>query len=89
MTALTTTIKTLLAQATITAIVKQRIFPVMAPQNTAYPNIVVYQSTDADEVLLAGAAEFPIARVTIECRASGGNPVADADRLGHVVVTAL
>jgi hypothetical protein len=89
MSSLSLTIKTLLAGTEVTDLVEQRIYPVQAPQDAGYPNIVVYRTSEDEEELLAGASQYPEARISVECRASGSNPDADADRLGEAVVAWL
>lgn len=89
MSALSLTIQTLLAGSGITALAGQRIYPVYAPQNAGYPNVVVHLIHSDEEVLLQGATQWPNARVSIECRGAGDTPLPDADRLAEAVVNWL
>lgn len=82
MSALTITIQTLLAGSGVTALVKQRIYPIDVPQGVAVDNIIVHLVYQAEEVLLAGASHWPESRVSIECR---GDAVT-ADKIGEAVI---
>lgn len=89
MTAMTIAIKTLLAGSGVTELVGQRIYPVFAPQAAALPNIIVHRISDNEEVLLQGASQFPEARISIECRATGADGAKSADMIGEAVVNWL
>lgn len=86
MSALTTTIKTLLAGSGVTAIVGQRIVPGVPPQSMGNPLICVHLVNQEEEELLQGASQWPEARVSIECRAATLN---QADLLGEAVISWL
>lgn len=58
----------LLADAGVVALVGNRIYPLMSPQNSALPNIVVTQVSDNDPMHLAGAARLPESRVSVVSR---------------------
>lgn len=89
MSALTIAIKTLRAGTGVTAIVGERIYPVAAPQNAGYPNVVVHVIHQAEDTLLQGATQWPLSRISVECRESSlnnDNPVPTMDRLAEAVV---
>ena len=58
----------LLANTGVTAIVEQRIYPVLAPQGAELPNIVITLVSDNDDQMLAGAAQLPESRVSVISR---------------------
>lgn len=86
MSAVSIAVQALLAANGVKALVKDRINPNVAPQGTDLPDIVVTLISDHDDVLLAGAAQFPDARVSIACR---GTSFKSADAVGDAVVAAL
>ncbi len=94
MSALTIAVKTLMQSPEVMGIVQSddatraRIYPARAPQSAAYPNIVIHLIHQAEEDLLLGASQWPVARISIECRASSSNgePISEADRLAEKVV---
>lgn len=63
------TVQALLGSGDIREIVQDRIEPEEAPQDGKLPDIVVNSVDDKDEYLLQGSAEYPRARVQIQCRA--------------------
>lgn len=79
-------IQALLAAPTVTAVVSTRIRPISADQGGTPPDLVIYAASEADAYELAGAMEFPAARVTVECRA---RTFSAADTLGDKVIAAL
>lgn len=83
MSALTIAIQTLLAGPGVVTICGNRIFPVVIPQRSPNPAIVVHLIYQAEEELLAGASQWPEARISVECR---GNDAPTADRLGEAVI---
>lgn len=89
MTAMSVSIKMLLAGSGITALVGQRIYPVFAPQNAAYPNIIIHNIFGAEEELLQGATQWPEARISVECRGGNADPADEADLVGEAVVNWL
>lgn len=87
MSALTATVKMLLAGSGVTALVGQRIVPGVPPQDFLLLTcICVHLLHDEEEELLQGASQWPEARVSIECRAATLN---DADKIGEAVVNWL
>jgi hypothetical protein len=58
----------LLADSNITALVGDRVYPVMAPQRAVLPNIVITQVSDNDPMHLAGASRLPESRVSVVSR---------------------
>ncbi|MFN9110104.1 MAG: DUF3168 domain-containing protein [Bacteroidota bacterium] len=60
----------LLDDAGVAALVGNRIFPVLAPQNAVMPNIVVTQISDNDPPHLGGASRLPDSRLSIVSRGS-------------------
>lgn len=75
------TVKTLLANSGVTALVGQRIYPYEVPQDAAANNIAVHLIYEDEQVLLAGATQWPQGRVSVECRAESGtlaNDMAEA-----------
>jgi hypothetical protein len=86
MSALTITVMTLSASSAIAAIVEDRIYAGNPPQDATYPNIGVHLIYNGDEMLLAGAAEFPEARVTIDCRSRS---LPEADTLAEIAIAWL
>lgn len=69
MSALAVAIQALLADPTVFGLVSGRVYPLVAPQGAAYPNLIVHMVFENEDMLLAGASEFAEARVSIECRA--------------------
>ncbi len=84
------TIQALLAAPGVTALVADRIYPIAAPPfndpGEHHDDIIVNLIHEDDEMLLQGAARFPEARVSIECRSVSA---ASAIRIGEAVKTAL
>lgn len=87
MSSLNIAVKTLLATSAVTAIVGQRVYPIFAPQNAAFPHIVVYLVAEDEEDLLTGASQLREGRVTIESRTAGDVPVLAT--LGEAVIDAM
>lgn len=86
MSALSLTIKTLLAEPSITAITSTRIWPHNLPVKGGLPAIVVRLMGEDDPQHLAGSDRFPMATVALHCIASS---MATADALGEAVKLAL
>lgn len=87
MSALTTTVKMLLAGSGVTSLVGPRIVPGVPPQSFLLQScICVHLISEQEEELLQGASQWPDSRVSIECRAATLN---DADRIGEAVIAWL
>lgn len=74
----------LLASGDVTALVGQRVYPVLAPQNALFPNIVITLISDNDDQMLSGAAKLPESRVSVISRGTDATEmmdVADAVKL--------
>lgn len=67
MSAVSLTIKALLALSGVTATTSTRIRPFPLPQGEVLPAIAVAMSAEDDEYLLAGASQYPQASVQIHC----------------------
>ncbi|RUW47289.1 DUF3168 domain-containing protein [Mesorhizobium sp. M1A.F.Ca.ET.072.01.1.1] len=86
MSAVSLTIKALLDQATIRNVTANRIYPFPLPLNAALPAIAVALSSESEDYLLAGSAQYPLASVQVHCvTATSGS----ANELGEAVKTAL
>lgn len=86
MNAISAVTQALLADSGVSAIVGDRINPIIGPQGGSYPDIVVHQISNPDEILLSGTGSYPNARVQIECRASTATA---AMALGDAVIAAF
>lgn len=84
--AVSLTIKALLAQAGVTALVSTRIRPFPLPQGETLPAIAVAMSAENEEYTLAGAAQYPETSVQIHCIATKASAAID---LGEAVKIAL
>lgn len=82
--------KTLLANAGVTAIVgsgnSAKIYPIASSQTAGMPVIVLHLIHEDEEKLLAGSSEWPVSRISVECRASTPPAV---DILGKAVIAAF
>lgn len=80
-----------LAQPEIAALVSDRVFPNVAPQGSDFPNVVVYQSGESDDLILSGpSADFPEARLSFVCRALTATSMLDlGDNLKDTLKTIL
>jgi hypothetical protein len=58
----------LLSDTGVAALVGGRVYPVLAPQESVLPNIVITQVSDNDQMLLSGAAQLPESRVSVVSR---------------------
>lgn len=86
MSGLDITVRTLLADARITDIVGQRVYPIVPAAGAKYPNIVVHLIHESDPDLLQGAAKFPESRVSIESRCDDIGTLYD---LGQAVIDVM
>lgn len=86
MSAVSLTIKALLAQSTVTAVTSTRIYPLPLPLGTDIPAIAVAMSSEEEEYTLQGAAQYPNSTVQIHCIAEKAR---DANELGEKVKVAL
>lgn len=86
MSAVSLTIRALLAESGVTATTSQRVFPSVLPLMTTLPAIAVAMSSEAEEYHLQGASRYPEATVQIHCIASKAK---DAMELGERVKEAL
>jgi hypothetical protein len=86
MSAVSLTVRALLAQAGVTALVSQRVYPFPLPPSTSLPAIAVALSSEDEEQLLEGASQYAFATVQIHCIAAKS---ADAIRLGEAVKNGL
>lgn len=82
MSAVAATVQALLASTEIVALVQNRVWPVVAPQNSKLPNIIVHRISEDEEILLKGHSGSAVARVSIESRAE---TFTAADNLGAVI----
>ncbi|MFI0847871.1 DUF3168 domain-containing protein [Mesorhizobium sp. IMUNJ 23232] len=74
------------ATPAVTAIVFDRIFYSVAPQGAALPYLVMIGTSEADETLLQGQAQFPEGLVSVACYAADFPAV---ESLGDAVISAL
>jgi hypothetical protein len=86
MSAVSLTIKALLAQAGVTGTTSTRIYPFPLPPTTTLPAIAVAMTAEDEEYLLSGASQYPETSVQIHCIALKAK---DAIALGEAVKTAL
>jgi hypothetical protein len=86
MSAISLTIKALLAQSTVTAVTSTRIYPLPLPLGTDLPAIAIAMSSEVDEYALQGAAQYPQTTVQIHCVAEKAR---DAIELGEKVKVAM
>lgn len=86
MSAVNATVKALLGNAAVVAIVASRVYPGQAAQGALRPHIVVHLVSQHDAMLLLGPAKYPESRVSIECRA---DTFTAANDLGEVVIEVL
>ncbi|RWN33431.1 hypothetical protein [Mesorhizobium sp.] len=86
MSAVSLTIKALLAQGNVTGVTSTRVRPFPLPQGEALPAIAVAMSAEDEEYLLAGSGQYPSATVQIHCIALKAS---DAIELGEKVKVAL
>lgn len=87
--AVSLTVKALLAAPGVTGVVSTRVRPYPLPQGESLPAIAVAMSSEADEALLQGAARYPEATVQIHCIATGSTGASTAIELGERVKEAL
>jgi hypothetical protein len=86
MTALTI-LRTILLDATaVSAIVGERVFAVMRPQDSSLPAILISSVYEEQDSVLAGHRSGFTNRMEVQCLAAS---IADADALAEVVKTAL
>lgn len=74
------------AAAPVTGIVSNRIFYSVAPQGAAVPYIVLIGTSEGDEVLLQGQAQFPEGLISV---AMYGADFPAVESLGDAVIAAL
>lgn len=86
MSAVSLTVRALMAQAGVTALVSQRVYPFPLPPSTSLPAIAVALSSEDEEQLLAGASQYAFATVQVHCIAAKSS---DAIRLGEAVKNGL
>jgi hypothetical protein len=86
MSAVSLTIKALLAQSGVTSLVSTRIYPLPLPPSTTLPAIAVALSAEDEEMLLGGASQYAFASVQVHCIAASAGAAID---LGEAVKTAL
>lgn len=86
MSAVSLTIKALLAQAGVTGTTSTRIYPFPLPPTTTLPAIAVAMTAEDEEYLLSGASQYPETSIQIHCIALKAK---DAIILGEAVKTAL
>jgi hypothetical protein len=84
--AVSLTVKALLAQSGVTATTSTRIRPFPLPQGETLPAIAVAMSAESDEYTLAGASQYPETSVQIHCIGLSGS---SAIELGERVKEAL
>ena len=76
----------LLGDSGVTTLVGDRVYPVLAPQESVLPNIVVTQVSDNDPMHLAGASRYPESRVSVVSR---GRTATEMMNLADAVKLAL
>ena len=77
----------LVGNAGVSALVgSSRVYPLMAPQNSVLPNLVVTQISDNDPRTLSGQAQYPETRVSVVSR---GSTVTEMMNLADAVKLAL
>lgn len=76
----------LTAAAPVTAIVGNRIFYATAPQGAPRPHLVVIQTVERDERLLAGQAQYPESLVNVIVV---GDDFPTVETLGNAVIAVL
>lgn len=86
MSAVSLTIKALLADNPVKAVTSTHIYPFPIPLGTALPAIAVGMSGEDDQYTLSGANQFPESSVQIHCIAAKAK---DAIELGEKVKSAL
>lgn len=86
MSAISLTIKALLAQSSVTSRTSTRVYPLPLPHSTMLPAIAVAMSAEDENYLLQGASQYPLATVQIHCIATKAK---DAIDLGEAVKVAL
>ena len=87
--AVSLTVKALLAASGVTGVVSTRVRPFPLPQGDSLPAIAVAMSSEADEYTLQGASQYPEATVQIHCIAAGPAGGSTAIELGERVKEAL
>ncbi|MER9199665.1 DUF3168 domain-containing protein [Mesorhizobium sp. M0933] len=86
MSALTIVRDILLADTTVIAVTATRIWPIVKPQNSPNPAIVLTLVSEEDGRHLGGSNRYPLARYIVDCLA---DDYAGADALGDKVKDAL
>ncbi len=86
MSAVSLTIKALLAQSGVTGVTSTRIRPFPLPQGETLPAIAVAMSAEDEEYTLAGASQYPQSSVQIHCIALSASA---ANELGERVKEGL
>lgn len=79
-------VKTLLSDAAVIAIVKDRIYPITVPQNAKAPYIVVHLISEPEEDLLSGSSQLRDGRISIE---SVAEDVPTLSTLGEAAIDAM
>lgn len=74
------------SEASVTAKVADRIFAIELPQKAAFPALVLHLVEERDVRMLAGAAQYPVARLIVDCI---GETFAQATTTGAVIKDAL
>lgn len=86
MSAVSLTIKALLAQSGVTSRTSTRVYPLPLPHSTTLPAIAVALSGEDEDYLLGGASQYPVSSVQVHCIAAKAK---DAIALGEAVKVAL
>lgn len=86
MSAVAIVINRLLAASPVTTAVAQKVYPVLPPQNTQLPLIVVHLIGTVDHPNLSGAGAYYRSTVQVDSIAGSGGAAID---LGEKVITAL
>lgn len=84
--AVSLTVKALLAAPGVTGVVSTRIRPYPLPQGESLPAIAVAMSSEADEYMLQGASQYPLSGVLLHCI---GRSASEAIELGEAANRAL
>ena len=86
MSAVFMTVRALVANTTVNAVISGRAMPFPLKQGTALPAIAVAMSDEDEPLMLAGSSRYPNATVQVHCIATTAS---DAIRLGEKVKAAL
>lgn len=78
--------KILLADSVVAGIVGTKVHPIDAPQDMAFPHIVVHLISEKEEDMLGGSSQLRDGRVSIETRT---DDIVQLNILGEAVIDAM